>query len=133
MCDDIGAVSASRYLPAKTHQICIVMPVGSIAVKKSSMVGGAVRKKSSRVTASLSGTLTAAGISTTAADTNARQVTRAEFMELSAVVAQLRKDLLRIQSVGIILKRVVLTLENRTHLFADVYHQKANLRVIWSS
>jgi hypothetical protein len=38
--------------------------------------------------------------STLSADANARQVTRAEFMELAAAVTQLKKDSLRQQAVG---------------------------------
>ncbi|RLN26452.1 hypothetical protein BBJ28_00008906 [Nothophytophthora sp. Chile5] len=38
--------------------------------------------------------------STLSADANARQVTRAEFMELAAAVTQLKKDSLRHQAVG---------------------------------
>lgn len=69
-------------------------------MRKSSLAGAsALKRKSIRATASLSSTLTAAA-STVSADVNARQVTRAEFMELSAIVAQLRKDLLRLQAVG---------------------------------
>lgn len=58
-------------------------------VLKKGALDSTVKRKSARATNS---TETADGI--------ARQVTRAEFMELSTVVAQLRKDSLRHQAVG---------------------------------
>ncbi|KAG1704500.1 hypothetical protein DVH05_005430 [Phytophthora capsici] len=54
------------------------------------------RKSAKRKTADNLSTLA----STVSADANARQVTRAEFMELTAAVTQLKKDSLRHQAVG---------------------------------
>lgn len=65
-------------------------------VKKST--ASTLKKKASLSrNASLTSPLTTTTLSS---DANARQVTRAEFQELTFVVAQLKKDLTRNQTIG---------------------------------
>lgn len=69
------------------------MPLPAAAKK-----GSTLKKKASLSrNASLSSPPTATTLSS---DANARQVTRAEFQELTFVVAQLKKDLVRNQTLG---------------------------------